>query len=166
MPSIISFVGNSGVGKTTLLEKLIVELKKRHYKIGVIKHAFAGFQFDKKDKDSWRHRKAGADTVMVVSEKELAIVKNYNDNKVDINNLIDYFSDMDLIIIEGYKLSDKPKIELFRKNIHKEPLFILDNNLVAFITDFKYNLNIPQFGLEEISQLTDFIENTYLCKTI
>ena len=68
MPPVISIVGKSKSGKTTLIEKLIPELKKRGYKIGIIKHAFHELEFDKKGKDSWRHKAAGAETVMVSSK--------------------------------------------------------------------------------------------------
>ena len=66
MPPIISIVGNSNSGKTTLIEKLIPELKKRGYRVGVIKHAHHGFNIDKKGKDSWRHKVEGADRKSVV----------------------------------------------------------------------------------------------------
>ena len=162
MPQIISVVGKSGSGKTTLLEKLIAELKKRNYKIGVIKHALHGFDIDKKGKDSWRHGQAGADAVMVVAKEQLALIKKCDENELGLDSLVNYFSDMDLIITEGYKLSNKPKIEIFRKSVHKEPLCAIDNTLVAFVTDSNNYFNVPQFGLEEIGKLADFVENNFI----
>ena len=101
MPPMISIVGKSGSGKTTLLEKLVAELKKREYKIGTIKHASEGFDIDKKGKDSWRHQQAGADTVVVASSGKIAMVKNESHDTLD--DLEKYFSDMHLVITEGFK---------------------------------------------------------------
>jgi len=76
MPPIISIAGKSGSGKTTLIEKIIPELKKRGYKVGTVKHAYHGFDLDQKGKDSWRHKEAGADMVIVSSLDRIAMVKN------------------------------------------------------------------------------------------
>ena len=160
MPQIISIVGKSGSGKTTLLEKLIAELKKRGYKIGTIKHASEGFDIDKEGKDSWRHRQAGADTVVVASTGQIAMVKN--DSHETLDDLEKYFPDMDIIITEGFKRENKPKIEVFRTEKHRKPLCHDDTNLIAFVTNTKQNLSVPIFGLEEIKKLADFIENKYL----
>ena len=160
MTNIISVVGKSGSGKTTLIEKLIPELKKRGYRIGIIKHAHHGFDIDKQGKDSWRHKEAGADTVLVASPGKIAMVKN--DKYDSLDGLAKYFDDVDLVITEGYKREDKPKIEVFRTDRHKEPLCSNVNNLIAFVTDSDIDLNVPKFGLEEIEELADWLEKRYL----
>jgi len=160
MPPIISVVGKSGSGKTTLIEKLIPEMKKRGYRIAIIKHAFHQFDIDKEGKDSWRHRAAGADTVIVASHGRIAMVKNHNSENID--SMEAYFSDMDIVITEGYKRENKPKIEVFRSAAHKEPLCLGNNDLIALVTDTDVDLNVPRFGLEDIQKLADFIEKKYL----
>ena len=160
MPQIISIVGKSGSGKTTLLEKLVAELKKRGYKIGTIKHASDGFEIDKKGKDSWRHKQAGADTVVVASSGKIAMVKNESHNTLD--DLEKYFPDMNIVITEGFKKGHKPKIEIFRGEKHRKPLCPDDSNLIAFVTNTQLKLSVPTFGLEEIKELADFIEKKYL----
>lgn len=160
MPPIISVIGKSGSGKTTLLEKLIPELKKRGYRLGVIKHAFHGFDIDKKGKDSWRHKRAGADAVLVASPGKIALIKDQNSDNLD--GLKKYFQEMDLVITEGYSEGNKPKIEIFRSGKHKQPLSLKDHNLIAFVTDTDIDLNVPRFGLEEIEKLADLIEIKYL----
>ncbi len=160
MPPIISVVGKSGSGKTTLIEKLIPELKKRGYRIAVIKHAFHQFDIDKEGKDSWRHRAAGADTVIVASQGRIAIVKNHHSENID--SMEAYFSDTDIVITEGYKRDNKPKIEVFRAAAHTEPLCRGNSDLVALVTDTDVDLNVPRFGLEDIKKLADFIEEKYL----
>jgi molybdopterin-guanine dinucleotide biosynthesis protein B len=160
MIPIISMVGKAESGKTTLIEKLIPELKNRGYKVGTVKHAYHGFEIDKKGKDSWRHKNAGADTVIIVSKERIVINKDNNNETLD--SIASNFSDVDIIITEGYKRENKPKIEVFRKARHREPLCRDDNNLVALVTDDDMDLNVPGFGLEDIKGLADFIEKKFL----
>lgn len=160
MPPIISIVGKSESGKTTLIEKIIPELKKRGYKIGTIKHAYHGFDIDQKGKDSWRHKKAGADMTLVASPGKIAIIKD--ENSESLASLEKYFNDMDIVIVEGYKKENKPKIEIFRSTRHKKPLCRNDDNLIAFVTDIDVDLKVPKFGLEDIEKLADLIEKKYL----
>jgi len=160
MPPIISVIGKSESGKTTLIEKLIPELKKRGYKIGTIKHASHGFEIDRKGKDSWRHKEAGANTVLVASPGKIAMVKD--DNCEALSCLEKYFPDMDLIITEGYKKENKPQIEVFRKTENEEPFCLNRDNLVACVTDAGKDLDVPKFGFDEINELADFIEKKYL----
>lgn len=160
MTPIISIVGKSESGKTTLIEKLIPELKKRGYRIGTVKHALHGFEIDREGKDSFRHKSAGADTVIVVSQGSVAMIKNGGGMTLD--SVAGYFSDMDLVITEGYKRESKPKIEVYRKERHKEPLCRDDANLVALVTDDDIDLAVPRFGLEDIKGLADLIEKKFL----
>jgi molybdopterin-guanine dinucleotide biosynthesis protein B len=160
MPPVISVIGKSDSGKTTVIEKLIPVLKKRGYKIGIIKHASHGFDADRRGKDSWRHKQAGADTVMVASPNRIAMIKDMACENIDC--LMEYFQDVDLVITEGFKKENKPKIEVFRSGIHQEPLCLKDPNLIAFVTDADVYLEVPTFALEEIEGLADLIEKIYL----
>lgn len=160
MPPIISVVGTSNVGKTTLIEKLIPVLKRRGYRIGVVKHAHHGFSIDRKGKDSWRHRTAGADTVMVASPGKIAMVKD--EPCEDLACLEKYFEGMDLVITEGYKRETKPKIEVFRKAASKSPVCLDNHNLIALVTDADIDAKVPKFGLEDIENLADLIEKRFL----
>ncbi|MBL7181010.1 MAG: molybdopterin-guanine dinucleotide biosynthesis protein B [Desulfobacterales bacterium] len=160
MPPIISIVGKSGSGKTTLIEKLIPELKSRGYRIGTVKHAFHKLDMDKKGKDSWRHKAAGADTVIVVSHDTIAMVKDRPLGSLD--DLERYIDDLDLVITEGFKQKNKPKIEICRAARNTEPLCRDNSDLVALVTDMETNLNVPAFGLEDIKGLADLIEKKFL----
>lgn len=158
---IITIVGKSNSGKTTLLEKLIARLAQRGYRIGSVKHAHDGFEMDKEGKDSWRHRKAGAVATLVISESNIAMVKD--DKTSYIEKMNTYLSDMDLIMAEGFKNQNLPKIEIFRiKSVHKNPLCLADENLVAFVTDSDHSPDVPVFGLEDIGEIADFIELNFL----
>lgn len=160
MPPIICFVGRSQSGKTTLIEKLIPLLKGRGYKIGTIKHSHHIFDFDKSGKDSWRHRDAGAETVIIASPGKIAMVKN--DDQGTLDGLLKFFDDMDLVITEGYKKEAKPKIEVVRSARHTDVLLKADRNLVAVVSDIDHKLDVPVFDLEDIDRLADFIEGKYL----
>jgi len=161
MLPVVSIVGKSNSGKTTLIEKLIPELKKRNYKIGIVKHSFHGFDIDKKGKDSWRHKNAGADTVMLKSSDTIGLVKDSRDESLD--DLMVYFEGMDLVITEGFKRADKPKIEIFRNSVHQQPLWQEGStDIIAMVTDSGLDIDLPMFGLDQVKELADFIEGRFL----
>jgi len=160
---IITIVGKSDSGKTTLLEKLIAELTRRGYRIGTVKHAHHGFEMDTEGKDSWRHKKAGAHAVLVITEDKIAMLKD--DRTSYIEKMHTYLSGVDIILAEGFKSQKLPKIEIFRANSgHKEPLSMQDDTLIAFVTDSDYRPDVPLFGLEDVGRLADFIEENHLRK--
>ncbi|MBA3029468.1 MAG: molybdopterin-guanine dinucleotide biosynthesis protein B [Desulfobacteraceae bacterium] len=160
MVPVVSIVGKSRSGKTTLMEKIIPELKKRGYRVGVIKHAGHGFDVDQKGKDSWRHGNAGADTVAVAGAENLALMKKGPIPGLD--SLLPYFEDVDLVITEGYKHESKPKIEVFRSAAHEKPLCLGQGDLIAWVSDVAPETRVPRFGLEDIQEIVDFIEQTFL----
>ena len=162
MPPIICIAGRSRTGKTTLIEKLIPVLKERGYRIGTIKHSHHIFEMDKTGKDSWRHKDAGAETVIIASPGKIAMVKN--DHEGSLDSLVDYFSEMDLVITEGYKGEKKPKIEVVRAARHQEALLAEDPKLIAIVTDVNMSVKVPVFGMEDIAQLADFIEQNIIAE--
>lgn len=156
-PLTIGITGKSGSGKTTLIEKIIPILKSRGHRLGVVKHARRGFQMDKTGKDSWRHKEAGAEATLVVSANTIALVKD--EETSSLNQILHYLSDMDLIIVEGFKQEKIPKIEIFRMGAgHKEPLFLEDPNLIAFVTDSNLKSPVPTFDPDNTEAIALFIE--------
>ena len=152
----VSVVGNSGSGKTTFLEKLIPELIGRGLKVGTIKHDVHGFELDKPGKDSWRHKHAGASATVISSPYQIGMVIDVDhDHKPD--ELLPLFSGMDIILTEGYKQGDHPKMEIFRTEIINEPLCKNDKSLLALITDSNVDLHIPTFSLGAIKEVADFL---------
>ncbi len=160
MIPVISVVGKSQVGKTTLLERLIRELKGRGYRVGTIKHDTHGFEVDTPGKDSWRHAQAGSDTVLISSPQRLALIKKVGRER-SMDELLVYMEDLDLVLTEGYKRGDKPKIEVSRQARGKE-LLCKEEELLALVTDQPFDLSVPQFDLEDVVGLADFIEERYL----
>ncbi|MGM0643434.1 MAG: molybdopterin-guanine dinucleotide biosynthesis protein B [Thermodesulfobacteriota bacterium] len=158
--NILSIVGKSGAGKTTLLEKLICSLKQKGFSVGCAKHAHGGFQMDKKGKDSWRLRKAGANTLLV-GPSDIAMVRDRNDDLLeDIDRCL---GDMDLVLLEGFKRKPFPKIEIFRTgSCHSEPLAINDGTLAGFVTDSEFRPDCPVFDIDDIESVSRFIEKEFI----
>ena len=159
-PPIVSVVGFSGSGKTTLLEKLIRELASRGYRVGTIKHDIHGFEMDKPGKDSWRHKNAGASTTIISSPHQIGMVMDV-DHDHDPTDLKRFFGNVDIVFTEGYKRGDKPKLEVFRHDIHQEPLCKNDAHLIAFISDTLIDLGVPHFLLNDIEGLANFLISSF-----
>jgi molybdopterin-guanine dinucleotide biosynthesis protein B len=163
---VLSIVGRSDTGKTTLLEKLVRELTSRGYKIGTIKHDLHGFDIDREGKDSWRHKNAGATMTIISSPTKLALIKDVAfDTEID-QIVAKYVDDVDIVITEGYKQSKKPKIEVFRKAAYDDLLCSGDENLVAIATDSIHDVNVPQFNINDAKGLTDLVEEKFLSKRV
>ena len=160
MPPIVSIVGRSESGKTTLIEKLIPVLSQRGYRIGTIKHTHHAVDIDRAGKDSARHRSAGAETVMLASPGQVAMFKATASEALD--ELIRYFDDVDLLITEGYKRENKPKIEVLRAAVGSELLCRHDPELVAVATDASLNVHVPVFRLNDPAAIAEFIEHRFL----
>jgi molybdopterin-guanine dinucleotide biosynthesis protein MobB len=160
MPPIISIVGKSKSGKTTLIEALIPELKSRGYRIATIKHSVHRLNFDRPDKDSWRHIQAGSDATAIVSSNQVVLIKPVTEEP-DLNNIALLFGEnYDIIITEGFKQSGLPKLEVHRKTVGP-PLGQI-SNLTAIATDEPLETKIRQFSLQDIKGIADFLENSFI----
>ncbi len=112
MAAVVSFVGTSGTGKTTLIEGSVRELKKRGYRVAVIKHAHHGFEIDRPGKDTWRFAQAGSDMVLVSSPDRIAIIERVSE-ELWLPQLLTMIADkVDIVLVEGYKWASKVKIEV------------------------------------------------------
>ena len=167
----VAFVGRSGSGKTTLLEKLIAELVSRGIKVGSIKHhSHIGFEIDYEGKDSWRHRQAGSSFVVVASPDQIAIVKKL-DQELAVEEILAKMDAVDLILVEGYRHSSLPTIELFRSGNPKDVGRALGgegNQIIAVVTDIPgiekeaRVQGIKSFAYENILEIASFIEQSFL----
>jgi len=162
---IISIVGKSDVGKTTLLEKVIRELKKRGYRVATIKHHVHWFEIDQPGKDTWRHAQAGSDVVVIAAPNRLAMVRRL-EAELSIDEIAEMIPDVDIIITEGYKRSNKRKIEVSRA-ARSPQLICKREELLALATDQVHPgmEGIPHFDLEDAAGLVDLIEAEYLRNT-
>ena len=150
----IAFSAWSGTGKTTLLERVIQEMKHRSLRIAALKHDAHDFEIDREGKDSWRFARAGADAVMIGSATKTATVIR---RSFPAEELIRSVRDVDLILVEGYNTADLPRIGVSRaatgKGFREAP-----ESCIALVTDEDVrNAAVPVFGLEDIGPICDFI---------
>ena len=149
----ISIMGWSGSGKTTLIEKLIPILRARGLRVGVLKHDDHHFDMDREGKDTWRFGQAGA-AVVAISSPDCAAVLEYR--RLELTDMLNRIRDVDLILVEGYKASDLPRIEVHRK-ANDKPLYENPANLLALVTDAPIMTAAPVFGLEDTTGLAEMI---------
>jgi molybdopterin-guanine dinucleotide biosynthesis adapter protein len=157
---VISVVGKSGVGKTTALEKLIRELKNRGYRVATVKHDAHGFDVDKPGKDSWRHAQAGSDVVVISGPRKMALIRSLQ-QEMPLDEIVDLMGGVDLVLTEGYKRGDKPKIEISRLERGTELLCQADE-LIAIMADYAVDMPVPQFDLDDASGVVGLLEELFL----
>lgn len=155
-PPIVSIVGKSGSGKTTLLERLIPELTGSGLRVGTIKHDVHGFEMDRPGKDSWRHKQAGSVATMISSPQKIGMVMDV-DHDHTLDELSLFFPPVDIILTEGYKRQTRPKVEIFRREAHAEPLCTSDPHLIALVSDENLDLGVPRFATGDTRGLARFL---------
>jgi molybdopterin-guanine dinucleotide biosynthesis protein B len=153
---ILCFVGRSNSGKTTLIERVIPELVRAGYKVATVKHAGHGFDLDTEGKDSWRHKRAGASSVMVLSKGSMAMFADVSD-QMNVEDVRERFLDRtyDLIIAEGWKHESYPKIVVVREQISEIP--VSTEGLLAVVSDKAVDLSVPLFGLDDVAGVAALI---------
>jgi len=156
---LLSMVGVSNSGKSTVLVKLLEALKDRGYRVAVIKHS-RGFEVDQPGKDSWRYRKVGAGPVVLASPTQMVHFRSWEE-EWEPEDIARVLYDVDMIITEGYKLGNRPKIEVFREQISSE-LICKPEELLAVVSDTRRDWGVPVFNPEDIAALADFVESTFL----
>jgi molybdopterin-guanine dinucleotide biosynthesis protein B len=160
MAPIVSIVGKSKSGKTTLVEKIIKELKSRSYRIASVKHVPQEYAFDTPDKDSWRHIQAGSGATIIRSPDTIILIKPAT-QPFDLDELGRLLGeDYDIILAEGFKEADAPKIEVHRKAIGT-PLANV-RRLAAIVTDEPLESSARQFSFDDIKGLADLLERGFI----
>jgi len=156
---LISIVGTSKSGKTTFIEKLIPVFKEKGLRVATIKHHHLDFEIDEAGKDTYRHMQAGASTVVLSSPYKMAVIRNV-EKEVSLEEIVDrYIEDVDIVITEGYKKEDVPKIEIFRAGRKTSPLCLDDNSILAVVADEHIVTGIPQFRMNDIRGVAMFIDS-------
>ena len=160
MKPLVSFVGTSGCGKTTLIEKVIRELVSRGYKVSTIKHDAHDFQMDKEGKDTWKHKQAGASAVVISNKMKYAVISDVEEEK-SIFELADMLPlNTDIIIAEGFKQELQNKIEVYRSGYSTKLQCREDANLMAIATDCPDDAEVAGFkhlDLNNTNEIVDFI---------
>ncbi|MBA7672767.1 hypothetical protein ES703_80954 [subsurface metagenome] len=160
MPPIVSIVGKSKSGKTTLMEGLIRELKSRGYRVGTIKHTPQGMTFDEPDKDSWRYIQAGSEATVISSPDRVVLIKPVPQALTldEIAHLVG--EDCDIILTEGFKQGNAPKIEVHRREVG--PPLSAVKKLIAIATDEPLETKVRQFSRQDIKGLADLLERGFI----
>ena len=157
MPSVLALIGKPNCGKTTLIEKLIPALAEKGVRVGTIKHHHGEIQMDTPGKDTWRHKQAGAQVVLLSSPVGIGLIQaTAGDTPVE-DIVSRYFQEVDLVIAEGYKWSTLPKIEVFRSTVYDEPMQEPGKTLVAMVSDVEIRQDQPWFKYDDIGSLVEFI---------
>ncbi len=159
---IITFVGRSGSGKTTLLVQVIAELTRRGYHVATIKHHShaADFQVDQPGKDSWRHAQAGSRHAVVAAPGKMASVRIL-DRDLSLEEVAAGISDVDVILVEGYKQAEVPTVDVVRAangpDVVGRPAY-----RIALVTDMDLDLGVPRYSLDDAGGVADLIEARFL----
>ncbi|HEU65661.1 MAG TPA: molybdopterin-guanine dinucleotide biosynthesis protein B, partial [Chloroflexi bacterium] len=158
---IVSIIGKSQSGKTMLIEQLIAEFKRRGYKVAALKHSHDRLEIDRHGKDSWRFSQAGSDAVCVSSPDKFAFIKNV-DHDLGIEEIMPIVgTEFDLVIVEGFRRSKIPKIEVHRKELGDD-LLCSPQELSAIVTDAPLDTGIAQLPRGDTVAIADFIEKNFL----
>jgi molybdopterin-guanine dinucleotide biosynthesis protein B len=155
---VFGFAGYSGTGKTTLIERLIPRLVARGLRVSLIKHAHHAFDIDKPGKDSYRHREAGAAEVLITSAQRWVLMHELRGGpEPDLEAQLARISPCDLVLVEGYKRADIPKLEIHRASTGKPLLHPEDPNIVAVASDGPVRTSLPVLDLNDYDAVVAFV---------
>ena len=158
---VVTLIGRSGSGKTTLLEKLVAEFKHRNYRLATIKHhSHSGFDIDQPGKDSYRFFQAGSDHVIIAAPDKIASYWKI-EKELSLEEICANVSDVDLILVEGYRQAGKPSLEVVRY-ANSQDLVGNREQRFAVAADFPLELGVPHFGLNDIQAIADLIEKLFI----
>ncbi|CAE6747539.1 MAG: molybdopterin-guanine dinucleotide biosynthesis protein B [Nitrospira sp.] len=153
---ILSFVGRSNSGKTTLIERVIPLLVRAGYKVATVKHAGHGFDLDTEGKDSWRHKQAGASSVVIISKSSLAMFADVSDH-MNVEDVREHYLDAsyDLILAEGWRSEGYPKIVVVRDQIGEVP--VSQDGLLAIVSNKPVETSVPLLDPDDVTGVAELI---------
>ncbi|OSS42173.1 Molybdopterin-guanine dinucleotide biosynthesis protein MobB [Desulfurella amilsii] len=160
MGYVLGVIGHSNVGKTTLIEHLIIELKKDKKIVGAIKHDAHDFKIDYKGKDTYKLKEAGASSVAISSKNKWALIQDVDTEK-PLKSILSFFDYCDYVFIEGYKLEDIPKIEVYRSEFDYTPLVKSGiKNVILVVTDVAQEyFGVPTRYIDDYEGIVEFIKH-------
>ncbi len=149
---IIAISGFKNSGKTTVIQNIIPLLTKHNLKVGTIKHDGHDFEPDVPNTDTFKHRQSGASGVAIFSDSRFMITKN---EAVGVEDILPYFRNYDIILLEGFKNSEYNKLEIVRSEITTIPY--CKNNVLGYITDVELKTDVPLFKTDDYTSIANFI---------
>ncbi len=157
---IFGITGWKNSGKTHLMERLVTEFKSRSLSVSTIKNAYHGFDVDQPGKDSFRHRQAGAQEVLIASEKRWVLMhENTDELQPSLTDLIKKLSKVDLVLVEGFKQEKHPKIEVVRKARDQNLIAENDPTILAVATNVEISSEKTCINLNDTIGIANFIGN-------
>ncbi len=162
-PKIFGITGWKNSGKTTLVSELVNWFCRQGIKVSTIKHAHCDFDIDRPGTDSFKHRQAGAQQVMLASSTRWALMNELrNDREAEMEELLARMDPVDLVLVEGFKMGDQPKIQVVRPENNTEPLSAEAQPIVAIASDGpvdpnEFGCDGPLLSLNDIDQIGRFI---------
>lgn len=155
---VFGFAGYSGSGKTTLMEQVVAHLAGRGFRVGVVKHSHHDCEVDVPGTDSWRHRQAGAAEVLLASPRRWVLIHETRHRpEPALGELIAHMAGCDLVLVEGFKHSVMPKLEVRRRAMPSPALWQADDDIVALVSDEAIGSSIPRFVPEDVVGIACFI---------
>ncbi|MCF8061090.1 MAG: molybdopterin-guanine dinucleotide biosynthesis protein B [Deltaproteobacteria bacterium] len=157
LPPIVAVVGLSDSGKTTLMVDLIPEMRRHGLRVGTIKHHPHDLDVELPGKDTWKHRRAGADGTVLSTPSTIAVIRSAGRDHSPAE-LAGLLADMDIVLAEGYKNAEVPKVEVHRADLGRPPLCLDDPFLLALVTEADVPLSpVPRFHPRDASGLARFL---------
>ena len=160
---LVVLAGSSGVGKTTLAEQLIPALKALGLRVSVVKHVHHAFDVDHPGKDTWRHREAGAFEVVAASSKRLFLVREFEQPAdVTVHQMVaELYDGVDWVLVEGFKHSQLPKLEVVRASTGKPAMYPGDPFVVAIaaddVTSLPASTQLPVLDLNDAPAIAQWL---------
>ena len=156
---VFGIIGWKNSGKTGLMERLVGEISSRGFTVSTIKHAHHTFDIDQKGTDSFRHRVAGAQEVLLSSKNRWALIHELRTQcELDLDSLLDKLSPVDLVLVEGYKHESYLKLEAYRIENRKVPFAVTGSEIIAIASDTVHpDVDVPVFDLNRTSDIATFI---------
>jgi molybdopterin-guanine dinucleotide biosynthesis adapter protein len=164
MPLIISVVGYSNSGKTRLIEKMIPVLKTKGYSVGVIKHTGHDFSLDQPGKDTYKFKQAGADGVVLIGSGQIGYLGKIEETAPLALNRIEqsFFSDQDIILTEGFKKGDKPKIAVLTRGQEDRLLKEIEGSILATVGEVSFRADLTHFHPDDPEGLVQLLVDRFL----
>ena len=156
---VFGITGWKNSGKTGLMERLVKEISSRGFTVSTIKHAHHTFDIDQKGTDSYRHRIAGAQEVLLSSQNRWALIHELrNKCELDLDSLLHKLSPVDLVLVEGFKQEPFLKLEAYRAENKQLPFALTGNEIIAIASNTVHpDLDLPVFDLNKTSEIANFI---------
>lgn len=155
---VFGIVGYKNAGKTGLVTRLVTEINNRGFSVSTVKHAHHTFDVDRAGKDSFRHREAGAQQVLLASGARWALMTELRGaDEPPLADLLARLDPVDLVLVEGFKRDKHPKIEAHRESANNPLIAPNDPTVIALACDCHLATNLPVFDLDDTKSIADFV---------